>query len=209
LENSNIDMALNGGQLGKLIFAQCASRGILGAEMNKFSTAMGEGIVESFVQMNKVQTIDVGVMTVGTGTGKMMGIIPNALAGMVIPLMMGQGVMGTKMKDLAEGICFAAAMHFNSMNEVQTSHSTVALGSGTGKVLGLIPSVMEAKILQKMLAQNYSGTMMKPLVNAFSTGFCNNVMATAIVTVAISGAPAPITPAGPVPSAGSGTGKVK
>jgi len=89
-------MALDGGQLGKLILGQCASRGILGAEMNKFSTAMGEGIVESFKEMNQVQTIDVGVMTVGSGKGKMVGIIPNALAGMVIPLMMAQGVMQEK-----------------------------------------------------------------------------------------------------------------
>jgi len=202
-------MALNGGQLGKLILAQCASRGILGSEMNKFSTAMGEGIVESFVEMNQVQTIDVGVMTVGTGKGKMAGIIPNALAGMVIPLMMAQGVMGPKMKDLAEGVCFAAAMHFNTMNEVETTHSTVALGSGTGKVLGLTPSAMEAKIMQKMMGQNYNGTMLKPLVNAFSTGFCTNVMATAIVAVVISGSPAPLILGAPVPSAGSGTGKVK
>jgi len=202
-------MALNGGQLGKLILAQCASKGLLGADLPKFSTAMGEGIVESFKEMNQVTTIDVGVMTVGTGKGKMLGIIPNALAGMVIPLMMAQGIMGPKMKDLAEGVCFAAAMHFNAMNEVDTSHSTVALGSGTGKVLGLTPNKMESKIMQKMKAQNFDGTMLKPLVKAFSAGFCTNVMATAIVTVVISGAPAPLILGVPIPSAGSGTGKVK
>jgi len=76
-------------------------------------------------------------------------------------------------------------------------------------VLGLTPSAMEAKIMQKMKAQNYSGTMLKPLVNAFSTGFCTNVMATAIVTVVITGSPAPLILGVPVPSAGSGTGKVK
>jgi len=202
-------MALSGSVLGKLILAQCASKGLIGAEMPRFSSAMGEGIVESFKEMNKVVTIDVGVMTVGSGKGKMVGIIPNALAGIVIPLMMGQGLLGTRMKDLAEGICFAAAIHFNTMNEVETSHSTVALGSGTGKVLGLVPSKMESKIMQKMRAQNFDGTMLKPLVNAFSTGFCTNVMATAIVTVAITGAPAPLILGVPIPSAGSGKGKVK
>ena len=202
-------MALSGGQLGKLILAQCASKGLVGLDMPKFSAAMGEGIVESFVEMNNVVTIDVGVMTAGTGKGKMAGIIPNALAGMVIPLMLGQGLIGPKMKDLAEGICFAAAIHFNTMNIVETTHSTVALGSGTGKVLGLVPSKMESKIMQKMKAQNFNGTMLKPLVNAFATGFCTNVMATAIVTVAIAGSPAPLILGVPVPSAGSGKGKVK
>ncbi len=202
-------MALNGGQLGKLILAQCAAKGILGSEMPKFSKAMGEGIVESFVEMNKVQTIDVGVMTVGSGKGKMTGIIPDNLVKVVIPLLMAQGILGTKMKDLAEGVCFATAIHFNTMNEVETTHSTVALGSGTGKVLGLTPNKMESKIMQKMKAQNYDGTMLKPLVKAFSTGFCLNVMATAIVTVAIVGTPAPLILGAPIPSGGSGKGKVK
>ena len=62
-------MALNGGQLGKLILAQSASKGLIGFDMPKFSTAMGEGIVESFKEMNQVVTIDVGVMTAGTGKG--------------------------------------------------------------------------------------------------------------------------------------------
>jgi len=202
-------MALNGGQLGKLILAQCASKGLVGMDMPRFSSALGEGIVESFKEMNQVLTVDVGVMTAGTGKGKMVGIIPNALAGMVIPLLLGQGILGPKMKDLAEGICFAVATHFNTMNEVETSHSTVALGSGTGKVLGLSPSIMESKIIQKMKAKNFDGTMLKPLVKAFSAGFCTNVMATAIVTVAISGSPAPLVLGAPVPSAGSGKGKVK
>ena len=139
----------------------------------------------------------------------MVGIVPNALAGIVIPLMMAQGILGTKMKDLAEAVCFASAIHFNTMNEVDTSHSTVALGSGTGKVLGLTPNKMESKIMQKMRAQNFDGMMLMPLVKAFSTGFCLNVMATAIVTVAISGSPAPLILGAPVPSAGSGKGKVK
>jgi len=202
-------MALSGGQLGKLIMAQCASRGILGSEIPRFSAAMGEGIVESFKEMNKVQTIDVGVMTVGTGKGKMTGILPDNLVKVVIPLLMAQGILGTKMKDLAEAVCFATAMHFTAMNEVETSHSTVALGSGTGKVLGLTPNKMESKIMQKMKAQNYDGTMLKPLVKAFSTGFCLNIMATGIVTVAITGSPAPLILGVPIPSGGSGKGKVK
>ena len=202
-------MALNGGQLGKLILAQCSAKGIVGTEMPKFSAAMGEGIVESFKEMNKVQTIDVGVMTSGKGKGKMIGIIPDVLVQITIPLLMAQGVLGTRMKDIAEGVCFACALHFNTMSEVETSHSTVALGSGTGKVLGLTPAKMEKKVMEKMKAQNYDGTMLKPLVKAFSTGFCLNVMATGIVNVVITGAPSPLILGVPVPSGGSGKGKVK
>jgi len=100
-------------------------------------------------------------------------------------------------------------MHFNAMNEVDTTHSSVALGSGTGKVLGLTPNKMESKIMQKMQANGYSGTKMKPLVNAVSAGICTSIMATAIVTVAISGSPSPLAAGSPIPSGGSGKGKVK
>ena len=202
-------MALNGSQLGKLIMSQCASKGIIGSEINKFSTGLGEGIVESFIEMNQVQTMDVGMMTTGTGTGKMTGIIPTAMLGMVIPLMMGNGIRGIKMKDIAEAICNAVATHFNAMNEVTTTHTGVALGSGTGKVLGLVPNKMESRIMQKMKANGYTGTMMQPFVNAVSTGICNNIMATAIIAVAISGSPSPLAAGSPIPSSGAGQGKVK
>jgi len=202
-------MALNGGQLGKLILAQCASKGLVGVKMNPLSKALGEGIVSSFKEMNQVQTIDVGVLTVGTGKGKMTGILPNTLTGVVIPLQMAQGILGTEMKAFTEGVCFAVATHFNTMNEVETTHSTVALGSGTGKVLGLTPNKMENKIMQNLKAQNLKGSKMASFIKAFSTGFCMNIMATAIINVAITGSPAPLILGAPVPSVGSGTGKVK
>jgi len=201
-------MALNGGLLGKLIFAQCASKGMIGSEMANFSSAFGEGIVESFTTMNQVITTDVGVLTAGAGVGKMSGLVPNALTGAVLPLMMGQGILGPNAKDLAEGICNATVMHFNAMNVVNTTHTTVALGSGVGKVLGLTPPVMQAAILAKLTAKGYSGTMMMPLVSAFAQGFCTYVMATAIVSVVITGTPAPLILGAPIPSAGVGQGKV-
>jgi len=201
-------MALNGAQLGNLILSQSSARGIVGSEMPRFSLAMGMGIVESFLEMNKVNTIDTGVMTVGKGTGKMSGIIPSGLTQVVVPLLMGNGILGTRMKGLAEAVCYATAMHLNSANTVETTHSTVALGSGVGKVLNLIPSKMESRIMQKMSGQNYNGIMLNPLVRAFSMGFCQNIMATAIVNVVISGSPAPLIAGSPVPSGGSGVGKV-
>lgn len=202
-------MALNGGILGKLIFAQCASKGLVGMEMSNFSAAFGEGIVEAFTSMNQVITTDVGVLTAGSGVGKMSGLVPSALTGIVLPLMLGQGMLGPNAKDLASGICTATVMHFNALNVVQTTHTTVALGSGIGKVLGLVPAVMQAKILSKMASKGYSGTMMMPLVNAFSSGFCTYVMASAIVNVVITGSPSPLILGAPIPSAGVGQGKVQ
>jgi len=202
-------MALNGNLLSKLIYSQCSARGVNGSEMLRFSSALGEGTVESFIKMNEVQTIDTGVLTVGVGKGKMTGITASALTGAVVPLMLGQNIFGISMRSFTEGICAACELHFNQTNEVTTAHTSVSIGSGVGKVLNLIPSIMESRILSKMAGYSYNGTMLKPFVNAFSTGFCNNVMATAVVNVIISGTASPLAGGSPIPSTGVGKGKVK
>ena len=201
-------MALNSGLLSQLILSQCASKGIVGTEMPNFSKAFAKGLIDSFKSMNQVITMDSGVMTTGTGKGKMSGLVPGALVSLTAGMMMGKRIAGTKMHDLVDAVCNATVQHFNTMNEVSTTHTTVALGSGVGKVTNLVPSAMEAKIMQEMLGQGYTGTMMQPMISAFSKAFCSNVMSTAIVNVAISGSPSPLIAGSPIPSAGSGMGKV-
>jgi len=201
-------MALNGSMLGKLMLAQCLSKGLRGTMIPPFCAALGEGVVTSFKAMNIVQTVDIGVLTVGTGIGKMSGLMPMSLLGMALPLMAGGGIIGIKSKDLMEALCKAAVMHFNTMNQVSTVHTTVALGTGIGKVSGLIPTTMIALVVAKMASKNIKGPQLIPLVKAFCTALCNNIMATAIVQVAIAGAPAPTVLGVPIPSGGVGIGKV-
>lgn len=201
-------MALNGSTLGQLMKAQCLSKGLKGTMIAPFCLAMGEGVVTSFVQMNKVQTMDVGVLTVGVGKGKMLGLLPQPLLQAAVPLMLSQGLKGTKSKDFMEALCNATALHFNAMNEVSTTHTTVALGTGIGKVLGLTPNSMVSLIKSKMAAKNIKGEKLEPLVKAYCTAFCNVVMSTTTVQVTITGVPAPLVVLVPIPSVGSGQGKV-
>jgi len=202
-------MALNASILSKLILGQCSAQGLNGADLPKFSKAFANGLITSFKSMNKVITTDVGVMTTGSGKGKMVGLTASVLTQLTTGFLMGNGILGSKMMPLAKAVCNATVMHFTAMNIVETKHTTVALGSGIGKVMGLIPATMEAKIIQEMASQNFKGTMLYPLVSAFSKAFCANVMAMGIVNVVITGSPAPLILGAPVPSAGSGTGKVK
>ena len=202
-------MALNPSIMSKLIIGQCAAQGLVGTDIPKFSKAFSKGLINSFKSMNKVITVDAGVMTVGSGKGKMTGLVPGTLVKLTKGLMAGSGIAGTQMSPMADAVCNAVVTHFNAMNEVETTHSTVALGSGVGKVSGLVPSVMEAKIMQEMLGQNFKGTMLYPLVSAFSKAFCTNVMAVGVVNVVITGSPAPLVLGVPIPSGGSGVGKIK
>ena len=176
--------------------------------LSSFSMAMGEGIVESFLSMNQVITTDVGFITSGTGKGKLSGLNDQALFALVSSQMMGNGIKGVQMISMAQGISKAVVQHFTSMNMVDTTHMGVALGTGVGKVLGLVPAMMSASIVSKMMGKGIKGTMLLPLVNAVSNGFCTHVMTTGIVNVAIVGSPAPLIIAVPIPGAGVGKGKV-
>lgn len=201
-------MPLSPNILAKLIQAQCAGKGIIGKDMTNFSTAFAKGLITSFKSMNQVMTMDTGVMTSGTGIGKLTGLSPDILAKLTAGMLASNQIIGSNMKDLAEAVSKATVTHFLATNQVNTSHTTVALGSGVGKVMGLTPAAMEAKIMGEMSSVGFKGTSLAPLVSAFSKAFCSHVMAMGIVNVAITGCPAPITPAGPIPSAGVGKGKV-
>ena len=133
-------MALNAGVLSKLMVAQGASKGILGSEFPKFCLAFSEGIIEAFLEQNTVTTIDVGLVSViltGSGKGKMIGISSSPMLRIAIPLMVAGQIFGTKSVALADAIINAIVIHFIAANIVNTSHIPLAIGTGTGKVLGL------------------------------------------------------------------------
>jgi len=201
-------MSLKPSQLSTLMVGQCYARAIRGTAINRFCQAMSEGIIESFKEMNKVVSVDVGIAAVGKGTGKIIGITPQQLIQITTPLLYANGIRGTKAKDLSEAVCTAVVMHFLAMAVSKTNHTGVAVGSGVGQILNLIPSKMTQKLTTKMMGKQISGVSIVPLVKAFSQGFCIYMMAAAKVTIAIVGSPVLVLGV-PIPSGGSGKGKIE
>jgi len=196
---------LNGKILGAQIMGQLSSQGIVGPMMPSLSMAFGDGIVNSFVTMNQVITMDTGFMTVGVGIGKLIGINDAILASLAIPLMASATILGVSMVPMTQAISKAVVQHFLLMNMANTTHTGVALGTGIGKVTGLVPQVMASKVA---LGMGSAGIQLLPMVNAFCTSFCTHVMAMGIVNVVITGAPAPVILGVPIPSVGVGNGKI-
>jgi hypothetical protein len=203
-------MALNPQALQALMVSQLASKGIRGSKMSSFAGGVSEGIVESFLAQNIVNTIDSGLLPAGApgaGIGKMAGLNPKAMMGMMLPLVASEGILGVKSKDLVEAICTAICNHFLAANLANTIHPLVAIGAGTGTVMGLIPEATTAIMVTKLASKGIRGTKMQGLAKGISTGFVNNVMATAVVTQTIAGSPLLIL-GSPVPSGGPGNGKI-
>lgn len=203
-------MALNPQALQALMVSQMASKGIMGSKMASFAGGVSEGIVESFLAQNIVNTVDSGLLPAGApgaGIGTMAGLNPQAMMGMMLPLVASEGILGVKSKDLIEAICTAICNHFLMANLANTVHPLVAVGSGIGKVAGLIPDAITAIMIGKLISKGIAGTKVQGLAKGISTGFANNVMATAIVSQVIAGSPLLIL-GSPVPSGGPGNGKI-
>lgn len=203
-------MALNGKALQSIMVGQLASKGIVGGKVSDLAGGLSEGLVDSFLAQNTVITSDVGLLPAGApgvGVGKMIGLDPKAMAGMMLPLVTSEGILGSKSKDLIDGICEAVCTHFLAANLVNTTHPTVVLGSGVGKVTALQASATSAMVSGKLASKGIVGSKMQNLAKGISEGFVNNILATAVINVSIAGAPL-VTPGGTVPSGGAGTGKV-
>lgn len=178
--------------------------------MASFAGAISEGIIESFLAQNIVNTVDAGLLPAGApgiGVGKIAGLNPKAMMGMMLPLVASEGILGVKSKDLVESICTAICNHFLTANIVNTVHPLVAIGAGSGPVLGLDPNLTTSVLVMKFASKGIRGSKMQNLAKGISTGFVNNILATAIATQSIVGSPLLILGA-PVPSGGPGTGKV-
>lgn len=200
---------LNGKLLTPQMIGQLASKGIKGSKIGLFASAMSEGIVEGFLANNSVTTIDAGIAPagMGVGTGKMSGLVPSSLLAMTMPALASEQILGSKSKDLAEAVTNALCLHFNQANMAMTTHSFVGVGAGIGKVIGLSSSAMALKVMQRMASQGIAGDKMQGLVKAICDSFSKNLMATAIVNVAIIGPPLLILGV-PVPGGGIGRGKI-
>ena len=194
---------LNGSMLGSLILSKMQSKGIKGTSVPNFSQALGQGIVESFLKTNKVVSLDTGIMSKGDGKGKLVGMMNKQLTELTYGLMQAQGFKGTMLKTMISCVSEAVCQHFMSKTEVITFHFGVAVGTGTGKILGINPNKMGQQIVDKMTSKNIGGVSMEPLAKSFAAALCTHLLTTAKLNITITGGPSPL----PLPSAGMGLGK--
>ena len=199
---------LSGPTLSKLMKSKLAAKSIKGKMITDFCEALSEGLVSSFKSMNKVITTDTGVMTKGSGKGKMIGIAPSVLKTMVVAKLKSKDIKGKEVNDLSDAVSQAVCSHILASNEVKTDSTGVSLGAGVGKVLGLVPSTMDKAIKSKLKNKSIKGKMIPNFCTAFSEAFCTHVMSMALVNVVISGSPAPLILGVPIPGVGVGSGKV-
>jgi hypothetical protein len=138
------------------------------------------------------------VLGPGTGiqTGTVVGLIPQQMSSLMQLKAASSAITGRDFGKLCDAVSFG----------VVTAMSTVLLqgtvigggpGTGTGKIIGLVPVALTGLILAQEAFRLISGSKLRDVVSAFAFGICTHIMTVGIVNVINIGAAAP-PPAGTV-----------
>jgi hypothetical protein len=201
-------MALSAPILSGLMLGQFAGKGLVGINIPGFCSAFSDALISSFLSTNQVTTNDVGLISTGAGIGKMSGLSPDILSSLTYAQCLGNGLRGTGTQPMCDAVSKAVCSHLLSMNSVNTTSMGVAVGTGVGKLSGLIPDTMSVIMIGKLASAGIIGKDIHSFTSAFARGFSSHLMSAAIINVTITGVPSPLAAGSPIPGAGVGIGKV-
>ena len=186
-----------------LLFAQYSAQGYTGPQLLQMSTAIGTGVANYLLASAIYQGVGVGVgVGAGVGTGFVQGIVGPAVGANIFSMMTAVGFTGPKAIQLAMATGNAFSI-FISMGIVNSASIGLAIGIGTGKIIGVVGPAMAASILAMFTAVGFVGPKTPLLAMALGNGICNSILALGIVTTVIAGAGFP-----PTPMSGVDIGKV-
>jgi hypothetical protein len=176
---------------------KAASTLISGSKLSSFvsavSSATSQYILTSAIVNSTNTVLGPGV---GTQTGTVVGLIPNQMSSMMRLKAASTGLAGKDIIKLFDAVSFG----------VVTSMSTVLMqgtvigggpGTGTGKIIGLVPSALTGLILAQEAVRLLGGSKISSLVSAISFGICTHIMSAGTVNIINIGVAAP-PPVGPI-----------
>jgi hypothetical protein len=131
---------------------------------------------------------------VGTQTGRVVGLIPQQMSTLMQLKAASSLITGKDFGKLCDAISFGVV---NAMNSVLLQGTVIGggPGSGTGKIMGLIPTALTTLILAQEAFRLISGNRLRDIVSAFAFGICTHIMTVGTVTITNIGVASP-PPAG-------------
>lgn len=191
--------------LGQQINLKLVSKGFTGSQTLIFSTAIGNGIINSILATNIYSGATIGTGPgPGIGIGKVVGLVGTVVGQNIFTMMGSHGIAGSQSLNTAMGIGEAFAEHVMSLGIVNSAGAPVAIGTGTGPITGVLGAPMGQMIMSMLSSSGMVGSQSLNLAMAIGDGIALS-MSTAIVNTVITGVPSPPTP---IPTAGVETGKL-
>lgn len=143
----------------------------------------------------------------GTQTGRISGLVPSTMSLMMMGKAAAQGLSGRDIKALFDSVSFGV---INALKATLLQGVIIGAGpgTGTGKIVGLVPSGLQALILSQSFFRLISGDKLRALISAMAFGICNHILSAAVVNVTNIGVAAG-PPIGPITiPAAPGIGKL-
>lgn len=171
---------------------------LTGQKFNPLVSATSSAISQYLPQVGTVNSTNI-VLGPGAGTyiGRIVGVVPSTMSGLMVAKAAAAGLTGRNIKDLFDSVSFGACQTIMSTGLSQGTVVGGGPGAGQGKIVGLVPANLQVLIMAQMAGKQIMGTKTMSLVSAIAFGVCNHVMSNAtVITTCIGAAAGP--PAGPV-----------
>lgn len=191
-----------------LMMAKAASQSIFGSRLLPEVSAVSSAVCTFFSTVPFVTSTNF-VTGPGAGTyfGKIIGVIPSAMSSMMVLKAASMGIRGRDMKRLFDAVSFGVCQTLLTTVAVQGTIIGGGPGAGQGKILNLIPSVLQQLIFAKLASKRLIGSKVMAISSAMAFGICNHVMTAGTVMTTCVGGFAP-PPAGPIPVIAPGPGRL-
>jgi len=181
-----------------LIQAKAASQLMSGSKFPSIVSAISAASCQYILAVSTVNSTNIALGPgVGTQTGTIMGLVPTAMTSLMQAKALSRGISGRDTMKLfssvSTGVC-------TSMKSVILQGTIIGAGpgTGTGKILGLVPTGLETLIFAQSIFRLISGRNLKDIISAIAFGICTHIMTTATVLCTDIGVAAG-PPVGPVP----------
>jgi hypothetical protein len=201
-------MPLSSSYLGLQAKAKAASVSVAGEKLPGIVDSISMATATYVLGTAQVQATNVVLGPgAGTFTGTIAGLNPTAMSTLMMTKAATAGFSGRDLKKLMDAVAFGVVQAVLQV-VVQGSVIGGGPGTGTGKVLALVPTALQAQILAALSGRNLVGSKTNDLVGAMAFGICNHIMSAGTITTTCVGAFAG-PPTGPVTiPAAPGIGKL-
>lgn len=119
--------------MSKMMRLKATASLLTGRDIGKLFDSVSHGVVQA-LKTAMAQGAVVGGGP-GSGTGKVLGLVPSALQGLIMAQMAAKGLTGSKASKLASAMAFGVCMHIMSAGMIRNTCIGAAAGPPAGPVM--------------------------------------------------------------------------
>ena len=193
-------MPLDSATLSNNIFMQMKAQGFLGKSDKDLADGISLGLSTYLKTPNLISFQLSGTMG-PTGTLSSIsyaGLVPSAMSSLMVSR---APFTGKNWKGLCDAISTGFAISFMT-STVSGTTLGIALGTGVGRFISMIDSDLSNRIKSTTAIKQMTGSKKDQMIDAIAFGICTHFKTSVTVLASVTGAVAPVPPAGPVAVSG-------